>query len=127
MGDVEKQTNHSNIANVVLRRIKKYCSKKAKSSTEGKKQKYKAYFEGEKGIFIIEKLTCNVIERCKLPEAIELRKKLGYNHEDIMAHEETSIAEKIIKFFPHENFVLNKMFDGRKPDIWFIKSKNFTV
>ena len=44
-----------------------------------------------------------------------------------MAHEETSIAEKIIKFFPHENFVLNKMFDGRKPDIWFIKSKNFTV
>ena len=35
-----------------------------------------------------------------------------------MAHEETSIAEKTIKFFPHGNFVLNKMFDGRKPDIY---------
>ena len=127
MGNVEKQTNHSNIADIVLRRIRKYCGKKTKSIAEKEKQKYKAYFKGEKGIFIIEKLTCNVIERCKLPEAIELRKKLGYNHEDIMAHEETSIAEKIIKFFPHENFVLNKMFDGRKPDIWFIKSKNFTV
>ena len=90
MGDVEKQTNHSNIANVVLRRIKKYCSKKAKSSTEEKKQKYKAYFEGEKGIFIIEKLTCDLIERCKLPEAIELRKKLGYNHNNIIVCEETS-------------------------------------
>ena len=113
MGNVEKQTNHLNIADIVLRRIRKYCGKKTKRIAEKEKQKYKAYFKGEKGIFIIEKLTCNVIERCKLPEAIELRKKLGYNHEDIMAHEETSIAEKTIKFFPHENFVLNKMFDGR--------------
>ena len=127
MGDVEKQTNHSNIANVVLRRIKKYCSKKAKSSTEGKKQKYKAYFEGEKGIFIIEKLTCDLIERCKLPEAIELRKKLGYNHNNIIVCEETSIAEKTIKLFPHENIVLNKKFNGRKPDIWFKKAKNVTI
>ena len=127
MGDVEKQTNHSNIANVVLRRIKKYCSKKAKSSTEEKKQKYKAYFEGEKGIFIIEKLTCDVIERFKLPEAIELRKKLGYNHNNIIVCEETSIAEKIIKLFPHENIVLNKKFNGRKPDIWFKKAKNVTI
>ena len=127
MGDVEKQTNHSNIANVVLRRIKKYCSKKAKSSTEEKKQKYKAYFEGEKGIFIIEKLTCDLIERCKLPEAIELRKKLGYNHNSIIVCEETSIAEKTIKLFPHENIVLNKKFNGRKPDIWFKKAKNVTI
>ena len=127
MGDVEKQTNHSNIANVVLRRIKKYCSKKAKSSTEEKKQKYKAYFEGEKGIFIIEKLTCDLIERFKLPEAIELRKKLGYNHNNIIVCEETSIAEKTIKLFPHENIVLNKKFNGRKPDIWFKKAKNVTI
>ena len=26
----------------------------------------------------------DIIDRCKLPEAIELRKKLGYNHDDIM-------------------------------------------
>ena len=36
---------------------------------------------------------------------MELRKKLGYNHNNIMIHEETSIAEKIIKLFPHENIV----------------------
>ena len=83
MGDVEKQTNHSNIANVVLRRIKKYCSKKIQS-----------IFWGWKGVFIIEKLTCDVIERCKLPEAIELRKKFGYNHDNIIVCEETSIAQK---------------------------------
>ena len=36
-----------------------------------------------------------------------------------MVREETSIAEKIIKLFPHENIVLNKKFNNRKPDIWF--------
>ena len=54
-----------------------------------------------------------------MPEAIELRKKLGYNYDDIMIHQETSIAEKIINLFPNEYIVLNKNFNGRKPDIWF--------
>ena len=64
-----------------------------------KKKKYKAFFKYKNGIFIIEKLTRDIYERCKLPKAIELRKKLGHNHDDIMVCEETSIAEKIIKFF----------------------------
>ena len=51
------------------------------------KQKYKAYLEGETGIFIIKKLTRDIVERCKLPQAIELRKKLGYNHDDTMIHD----------------------------------------
>ena len=89
--------------------------KKTKNITEKKKEKYKAFIEGETGIFIIEKLTRDVIQRCKLPEAIELRKKLGYNHDDIMILEETSIA----KLFPKENIALNKKFNNRKPDIWF--------
>ena len=72
--------------------------KKAKDITEEEKQKYKGFFEGETGIFIIEKLTRDIIERCKLPKAIELRKKSEYNHKDIMICEETSIAEK--KPFP---------------------------
>ena len=41
-----------------------------------------------------------------------------------MVQEETSIAEKIIKLFPHENIVLNKKFYNRKPDIWF---KNYNL
>ena len=94
-------------------------AKRPKNITEEEKQKYKAYFEGETGIFIIKKLTRDITERCKLPEAMELRKKLGYNHDDIMAHEETSIAEKILELFPDENILLNKNFNGRKPDIWF--------
>ena len=36
-----------------------------------------------------------------------------------MVHEETSIAEKIIKLFTKENTALNKKFNNRKPDIWF--------
>ena len=74
---------------------------------EEEKQKYKAFFKGETGIFFIEKLTCDIIECCKLPESIELRKNLEYNHNDIMVREEKSIAEKIIELFPEENIALN--------------------
>ena len=49
-------------------------AKKIKSIAEEEKQKDKAYFKCETGIFIIEKLIRDIIERCKLPEAIELRK-----------------------------------------------------
>ena len=93
--------------------------KKTKDITDEEKEKYKTLFEGEADVFIIEKLTRDIIEHCKLPEVIELRKKLGYNHDDIMIWEETSIAEKIIKLFPKENIKLNNKFNNRKPDTWF--------
>ena len=118
MSDVKKQINNSSIADVALKRIRKYYGKRTKDITEEEKAKYKAFFKGHTSIFINEKLTGDIIERSKLQEAIELRKKLGYNHND-MIWEETSIAEKIIKLFPEENIVLNKNFNNRKPDIWF--------
>ena len=126
MIDVKTQAKHTNIDDVALKRIRKYCGKKTKDIIKEEKEKYKAFFEGEKGIFIIEKLTRDIIERCKLPEAIELRKKLGYNHDDIMVGEETSIAEKIIKLLPNENILLNKKFNNRKSDIWF-KNHNLII
>ena len=87
MSDIEIQPRHSNIYHIVLERTRKYCGKKTKDITKEEKEKYKAFFEGETGIFIIERLTRDIIERCKLPEAIELRKKLGYDHDDIMVRE----------------------------------------
>ena len=98
--------------------LESIVEKKTKDITEGEKEKYKAFFGSETGIFIIEKITRDIIERCKLPEAIELRKRLGYNHEDRMIQEGTSIAEKIIKLFPKSNIALNKKFNNRKPNIW---------
>ena len=71
MQDVKIQTNHTNIYNIALERIKKILWKKTKDITEEEKEKYKAFFEGEAGIFIIEKLTRDIIKRCKLPKAIE--------------------------------------------------------
>ena len=123
---VETKIKHSNVCDVALKRIKKYYGKKTKGITEEEKRKYKAYFDSETDISIIEKPARDIIERCKLPEANELRKKLGYNHEDIMVQEETSIAEKTIKLFPNENIVLNKKFNNRKPDIWF-KNHNLFI
>ena len=84
VSDLEKQIKHSNICDIAVKRIKKCYGKKTKNITEKGKQNYKAYFKDETGIFIIEKITQDIIERRKLPEAIELRKKLGYNHEGIM-------------------------------------------
>ena len=74
ISDVEIQLRHSNIYHIALERIKTYCGKKTKDITKEEKEKYKASFEGETVIFIVEKLTRDMIERCKLPEAIELRK-----------------------------------------------------
>ena len=36
---------------------------------------FKGYFKGESDVFIIGKLMHDIIDWCKLPEAIELRKK----------------------------------------------------
>ena len=43
-----------------------------------------------------------------------------------MIREEISISQKIIKLFPHENIVFNKIFSNRKPDIWF-KNNNIII
>ena len=126
VSDFEKQIKHSDICDIALKEIKKYYGKKTKNIAEKEKQKCKAYFKGETGIFIIERLTRDIIECCKLPEAIKLRKQLGYNHDNIMVREETPITEKIIKLFPHENIVLNKKCSNRKPDIWF-KNHNLII
>ena len=89
MNNFKRETRHLNISDTTLRRIKKYCGKKIKDITEKEKLKHKAFFKDKDDIFIIEKLTHDVTEQCKLPKAIELRKKLGYNHNDIMIREET--------------------------------------
>ena len=117
MSSIEIQLRHSNIYHIALKGIRKYCGRK--TLQKKKKKNIKRFFEGEIGIFIVEKLTRDIIERCKLPEPIELRKILGYNHDDIMIREEASLTEKIIKLFPKENIELNKKFSSRKPDIWF--------
>ena len=126
MNDVKRETGHLNISGTALRRIKKYCGKKVKYVTEKEKNNTNHFFKDKYGIFIIEKLSRDMIERCKLPKAIELRKKLEYNHTDIMICEETTIAEKIIKLFLKEYIVLNKKFNNRKPDIWF-KDSNIII
>ena len=119
MSDTKEKLGHSNIDDISLKRIRKNCDKKTKDITKEEKEKYKAFIEGKEGVFIIEKLTRDIMERCKLPKTIELRKRLEYNPNDILVREETSIAEKIIKLFPDENIVLNKKVNNRKPDIWF--------
>ena len=55
--------------------LRKYCGKKTKGIIEEEKEKCKTFFKVEKDIFIIEKFTHDITECCKLPEAIELRKK----------------------------------------------------
>ena len=74
MSDIETKLGHSNKDDVALKRIRKYCGKKTKDITEQEKQKYKAFFEGGTGIFIIEKDTRDITEHSKLPKAIELKK-----------------------------------------------------
>ena len=64
MNDVKRETGHLSISDTALRRSKKYCGKKIKDITE-KEKKYIALFKYKDGIFIIEKLTRDIIEHCK--------------------------------------------------------------
>ena len=51
MSGVEIQPGHSNIADLVLKRLGTYCSNKPEDITEEEKQKYKVYFKGKEGCF----------------------------------------------------------------------------
>ena len=55
VSDVETQIKHSNICDIALKRIRKYCGNKTKDITEEEKQEYKTFFKDKKGTFIIEK------------------------------------------------------------------------
>ena len=72
MKDVKIQKNHTNIYNTALERIRKYCGKKRKDITVEEKEKYKAFFEGEAGILIIEKLTRDIIESHRIKKRIRI-------------------------------------------------------
>ena len=52
MSNIEVQLGHLNIADVVVKRIRKYLAKKTKYITKEEKEQYKCYFENKKGVFI---------------------------------------------------------------------------
>ena len=56
VSDLKTQIKHSNICDIALTRIRKYCRKKTKDITEEEKQKYKAFFEDERGILLLKSL-----------------------------------------------------------------------
>ena len=53
MSDAGRQIGHSNIAEVVLGRIKKYYGKKKKNISEEEKQKCKAHILKAKKVFLL--------------------------------------------------------------------------
>ena len=64
MGDIEIKLDHSNLCDVVLRRIRKMFGEKRRDITEEEKQRFKTFFKVKKVIFITEKVAIDVIERC---------------------------------------------------------------
>ena len=72
MSDIEIQLGHLNIADPVLKRIRKYCSKKQKTLQKKKNKDTKHVLKVKK---LIEKLARDIIELCKLQKAVEPRRK----------------------------------------------------
>ena len=56
MSDVEIQLGYTNIAAVVLKRIRKYCGKKTKDITEEEKQKYNNFFKVKRVFLLLKNL-----------------------------------------------------------------------
>ena len=70
VSDVETQIKHSNICDIALKRIRKYCGKKQKTLQKEKNKNTKHFLKIKKVFLLLKKLTRDIIERCKLPEAI---------------------------------------------------------
>ena len=75
MSHVGTETRFLDIDDAALKRIRKYCGKKTQKTLLKKEKKNKKRVKD--GAFVIEKLACDITERCKLPKAIELKKKIG--------------------------------------------------
>ena len=56
MSDIQTQLGHSNIADVALRRIRKYYGKKTEDITKEEKQKYKAYLKIKRVFLLLKNL-----------------------------------------------------------------------
>ena len=56
MSDIEEQTNHTNIANIALERIRRYCGKKQKTLQKKKKKNIKHFLKVGKVFSLLKKL-----------------------------------------------------------------------
>ena len=56
MSDIEIQLGHSNIANVALKRIRKYCGKKQKALQKKKKKNTKHFLKKKKVLLLLKSL-----------------------------------------------------------------------
>ena len=56
MSDIEKKLGHTNIDDVALKRIRKYCGKKTKGITKEEKEKYKASFKVKQVFLLLKNL-----------------------------------------------------------------------
>ena len=64
MNEVEIQTNHTNIYNIALERIRKYCGKKQKTLQKKKNKNIKHFLKVKQVLSLLKNLTRDIIERC---------------------------------------------------------------
>ena len=64
MKDIKIQTNHTNIYNIALERIRKYCGKKQKTLQKKKKKNIKHFLKVKQVLSLLKNLTRDIIERC---------------------------------------------------------------
>ena len=64
MKDIKIQTNHTNIYNIALERIRKYCGKKQKTLQKKKNKKIKHFLKVKQVLSLLKNLTRDIIERC---------------------------------------------------------------
>ena len=64
MKDIKIQTNHTNIYNIALERIRKYCGKKQKTLQKKKNKNIKHFLKEKQVLSLLKNLTRDIIERC---------------------------------------------------------------
>ena len=123
MCDIERRLGLVNICDSTVKRIESYYDKKIKYITKQEKKVYKTLCKDYKGVYIIEKLACDIIEGSRTPKGIEFRCQLGHNQRDIKLFEEQSTVSKLMKIFSNKKISLQQKVLGCKIDLYFSEHK----
>ena len=78
---------------------------------------------GKQVFTFLKNLAAISLKGVNYQKQLTLEKKLGYNHGNILVHEEQSIASKIIKLFSNEKNITRQKSQGQKAKYVFVNCK----
>ena len=119
MRDVQDELGVKNMSDLVRKEI--FGIFNTTNPTEEQIWDYEAWLDD--GLYIIEELALKIIMHCRIPAAIKLRSKLGFNQYDITLTKEQAVLKSVMDEFERENMETQYSVSGYRIDLYFHEYK----